>query len=106
MVYVVITTTSLGGLAGPAIQSLVTSTVDENEQGKIQGSLTSLTSLTNIIAPLFFNSLLFSFFISDASPIHLPGAPFFVASVILVIATVIAHFVFQRFPQSYASAEK
>ena len=106
MVYVVITTTSLGGLAGPAIQSLVTSTVDENEQGKIQGSLTSLTSLTNIIAPLFFNSLLFSFFISDASPIHLPGAPFFVASVILVIATVIAYFVFKRFPQSYASAEK
>ena len=78
MVYVVIVSTSVGGLAGPAIQSLVTSNVNETEQGQVQGSLISMTSLTNIIAPLFFNSFLFSYFISPQAPIHLPGAPFLV----------------------------
>ncbi len=100
MVYVIIISTSVGGLAGPAIQSLVTSTVNETEQGKIQGALTSLTSLTNIIAPVFFNTLLFSYFISDRSPIHLPGAPFLVGSLLLAISTGIAVLVFRRFPKS------
>ena len=100
MVYVIIISTSVGGLAGPAIQSLVTSTVNETEQGKIQGALTSLTSLTNIIAPVFFNTLLFSYFISDRSPIHLPGAPFLVGSLLLAISTGIAVLVFRKFPKS------
>lgn len=100
MVYVIIMTTSVGGLAGPAIQSLVTSTVDETEQGKIQGALTSLTSLTNIIAPVFFNTLLFSYFISDHSPIHLPGAPFLVGSCLLALSTIVAVVVFRRFPKA------
>ena len=100
MIYLIITTTSVGGLAGPAIQSLVTSTVDETEQGSIQGSLTSLTSFTNIVAPVLFNSLLFSYFISDESPIHLPGAPFFVGSCLLALSTVIAVLVFRKIPET------
>ncbi|MGB1927109.1 MAG: MFS transporter, partial [Rubripirellula sp.] len=100
MVYVIITTTSVGGLAGPAIQSLVTSTVDETEQGKIQGALTSLTSFTNIIAPVLFNSFLFSYFISEDSPIHLPGAPFLVGACLLAISTVVAVLVFKQFPKT------
>ncbi len=98
MVPWIIIMSSVGGLAGPAIQSLVTSTVDESEQGKIQGALTSLTSLTNIIAPVLFNTVLFSYFISDKSPIQLPGAPFFVGAVLIGISTMVAIVVFRRFP--------
>ena len=87
-------------VSGPAIQSLVTSRVDETEQGKIQGALTSLTSLTNIIAPLLFNTLLFSYFISDDAPINLPGAPFFVGFVLLIASIAIAVRVFRRFPET------
>ncbi len=105
MVYVIITTTSVGGLAGPAIQSLVTSTVDETEQGKIQGALTSLTSLTNIIAPVLFNTLLFSYFISEESPILLPGAPFLVGSCLLAISTIVAIAVFKKFPKVEQSSQ-
>lgn len=101
MVPMIIIFGSLGGLAGPAVQSLVTRTVDETEQGMIQGALTSLTSLTNIIAPLLFNTLLFSYFISSASPVHLPGAPFLVGSALLALSVVIAIQVFRRFPLSH-----
>ncbi len=81
---------AFGGVAGPAIQSLVTGTVDETEQGKIQGALTSLTSLTNIVAPILFNTFLFSYFISAAAPVHLPGAPFLVGAVLLTLSIFIA----------------
>ncbi len=91
---------AFGGVTGPAIQSLVTSNVDETEQGKIQGALTSLTSLTNIIAPLFFNTFLFSYFISAAAPLHLPGAPFLVGAALLTLSVFTAVRVFRRFPLS------
>ena len=105
MVYVVIVSTSVGGLAGPAIQSLVTRNVGETEQGQVQGSLISMTSLTNIIAPLFFNSFLFSYFISPEAPIHLPGAPFLVGACLLAASTLIAIAVFQRNPEAPTSIE-
>ena len=89
---------SLGGLAGPAIQSLVTSTVDESDQGKVQGALTSLVSLTSIIAPLFFTAGLFRFFTSELTPQKVPGAPLLVGSILLLISLVIAWQVFKRFP--------
>jgi len=91
---------AFSGVSGPAIQSLVTSRVDETEQGKIQGALTSLTSLTNIIAPVLFNTLLFSYFISDEAPVNLPGAPFFVGFVLLMVSIAIALHVFRRFPET------
>ncbi|KAA1259545.1 Tetracycline resistance protein, class C [Rubripirellula obstinata] len=89
---------SLGGIAGPAIQSLVTGSVDETEQGKVQGALTGLTSLTNVIAPIFFNFFLFSYFVSDAAPIVLPGAPLLAGSLLLTVSIFIAIRVFRRFP--------
>jgi DHA1 family tetracycline resistance protein-like MFS transporter len=98
MLYVIITFGSLGGIAGPAIQSLITKTVNEDDQGKVQGSLTSLVSLTNIIAPLFFTAGLFRFFTSETAPVEIPGAPFLVGGVLLILALLIIQRVFKRFP--------
>ncbi len=89
---------AIGGLAGPAMQSLIAGAVADTEQGKIQGALASLSSLTNIFAPLLFNTFLFSYFISDQAPIHLPGAPLLVASMLLTISIFIALSVFRRIP--------
>ena len=97
---------SLGGIAGPAIQSLVTGSVDETEQGRVQGALTGLTSLTNIVAPIFFNTLLFSYFISEAAPVKIPGAPFLVGSILLGASIFIAIPVFRRFPAPAKLAAK
>ena len=85
-----IVTGSLGAVVGPAIQSLVASVVDSSEQGKIQGALTSLVSLTNIIAPMLFTAGLFSYFTSPEAIINLPGAPFLLGSVLFAIAWSVA----------------
>lgn len=92
----------LAGLAGPAIQALVAGTVPPKDQGKVQGALTSMMSLSAIFAPLVFVSGLFSYFSSDAAPVHLPGAPFFLGSSLLVVAWVVLWRLFRRVPPGEA----
>lgn len=94
---------AFGGVAGPALQSLVAGSVDETEQGRVQGALTSLTSMTNVVAPLMFNTFLFSYFISDAAPVRLPGAPLLVGSMLLTASIFISISVFRRYPKMGAS---
>lgn len=90
---------ALGGIAGPAIQSLVTETVDETEQGEVQGALTSLQGLTSIGAPIVFTSGLFGFFTSKYTPVVFPGAPFLLGGILIFIAYFVAISVFRRFPK-------
>jgi DHA1 family tetracycline resistance protein-like MFS transporter len=80
---------ALGGVTGPAIQSLVAGAVPSGEQGKVQGALTSLMSLTNIAAPLLFTAGLFGHFTSAEAAVKLPGAPFLAGSLLLLAALVI-----------------
>lgn len=91
---------SLAGLAGPAIQSLVAGRVSPEEQGKVQGALTSLISLTNIPAPLLFTSGLLGYFTSEKAPFEFPGAPFVFGSLLLAIAVIVLARVFIKFPAS------
>lgn len=67
---------SFGGVAGPAIQSLVAGAVPPEDQGKVQGGITSLMSLTSIRTPLIFTAGLFSYLTSPSALIKLPSAPF------------------------------
>ncbi|GGY28828.1 tetracycline resistance MFS efflux pump [Rhodanobacter panaciterrae] len=81
---------SLGGLAGPPAQAMMTHQVDPHEQGRLQGALSSLASLAGIFAPALFSNL-FALFISDHAPVqHLPGAAFVLAAALLLIAGLIA----------------
>lgn len=91
---------SVGGVAGPAIQGLVAGTVSAQDQGKIQGAITSLMSLTSIFAPLIFASGLFAYFTSEAAVVELPGAPFLVGAVLYLCAFVVVWRLFRRFPGS------
>ena len=86
MVPIIIVFGALAGVALPAIQGLVAGNVLPSEQGKIQGAFTSLTSLTAIFSPLIFTAGLFSFFTSAAAPIILPGAPFFLGSLLFLVS--------------------
>ena len=89
---------SIGGVAGPAIQGLVAGTVAPHDQGKVQGAIQSLMSLTAIVAPLLFTAGLFSYFTSDAAPIELPGAPFLLGAVMYATAFVLLLRLFRRMP--------
>jgi DHA1 family tetracycline resistance protein-like MFS transporter len=98
MMFAVIVFGALGGVAGPAIQGLIAGTVEPRDQGKIQGAIASLRSLTSIFAPLIFAAGLFSYFTSPDAPIHLPGAPFLVGSALWAISFVLLWRLFRRIP--------
>ena len=98
MVPIIIVFGALSGVALPAIQGLVAGNVLPSEQGKIQGAFTSLTSLTAIFSPLIFTAGLFSFFTSAAAPIILPGAPFFLGSLLFLVSLVLLVRLFRRLP--------
>ncbi|ADB40859.1 TCR/Tet family MFS transporter [Spirosoma linguale] len=80
---------AMGGIAGPSIQGIISNQVPANEQGELQGALTSLTSTTSIFGPLIMTNL-FSFFTSPAAPVYLPGAPFYLASVLVIISAILS----------------
>jgi DHA1 family tetracycline resistance protein-like MFS transporter len=79
----------LGGIAGPALQSIITTEVPANQQGELQGGLTGLVSLTTIIGP-FLMIFLFVFFTSDNAPVHYPGAPFMMGAVCMLLSVIFA----------------
>ncbi len=51
----------LGGVGFPALQSLLSSQVDEHAQGRLQGVLASLISLTSIVGPLAISAAYFAY---------------------------------------------
>jgi DHA1 family tetracycline resistance protein-like MFS transporter len=80
---------ALWALASPATQALITRQVGADAQGRIQGALMSLVSLAGIIGPAMFAGS-FGLFIGKHAPMHLPGAPFLIAAVLLACAVLIA----------------
>lgn len=80
---------ALGGIAGPSVQGLISNQVPPNEQGELQGALTSLTSTTSIIGPLIMTNL-FSYFTTTQAPVYFPGAPYLLSAVLTVISAVLA----------------
>jgi MFS transporter, DHA1 family, tetracycline resistance protein len=89
MMLVVMVVGSLGGIAGPALQGLITRVVSDREQGSVQGALSSLGSLTAIVSPLVATSL-FAFFTGPNAPFTFAGAPFVFGAVLLAVAAVLA----------------
>ncbi len=79
----------MGGIAGPALQGIISTQVPANEQGELQGALTSLMSITSIVGPVLMTST-FSYFTNSVAPFYLPGAPMLLGAVLTIIATVLA----------------
>lgn len=88
MMYAIMVPFSLGGLAGPAMQGIISTQVPANEQGELQGSLTSLNSVAAIIGPIFMTFLFYKFTAKDA-PIYFPGASFMAAAILTTISLVL-----------------
>jgi len=80
----------LGGIAGPALQATISGHVPPNMQGELQGSLTSLMSLTSIIGPLVMTNL-FAYFTTVKAPLLFPGAPFVLGGVLMLASSVVAY---------------
>jgi len=89
MLYLCMIPYCLGGLSGPALQGLATEKVAKNEQGELQGAFAILNSVSLIIGPLLF-SYVFFFFTKKDSTVYFPGAPYLLASALMLISTFIA----------------
>lgn len=92
----------LGGLATPSIQGIISNKVPDDQQGELQGALTSLISFTAVFGPPLMTGL-FGYFTSDVAPIELPGAAFVMGSLLIIISLILAVKFLKR---SHNSADK
>jgi MFS transporter, DHA1 family, tetracycline resistance protein len=80
----------LGGICGPSLQSVISGHVPSNQQGELQGALTSLMSLTTIIGPLIMNGT-FAYFTSGKAPFHMPGIHFLIGAACMLLSIFITY---------------
>jgi MFS transporter, DHA1 family, tetracycline resistance protein len=89
MMFVFLVPYCLGGIAGPALQGIMSTQVPPNSQGELQGALTSLMSLTSIIGPIAM-TWLFSHYAKPSSEIYFPGAAMIAGAVLSLISAFLA----------------
>jgi DHA1 family tetracycline resistance protein-like MFS transporter len=89
MMYAFMIPYALGGISGPALQSIMSNHVPVTEQGELQGALTGLMSASSIIGPLLMTHF-FAYFTSPQAPVQLPGAPFLLGGLLTLVSTILA----------------
>jgi DHA1 family tetracycline resistance protein-like MFS transporter len=94
---------ALWGIAAPAIQTLMSRCVDHSSQGRLQGAVNSVRAITGMVGPLLFTQV-FSLAISPKLRLHVPGAPYFVAGLLLSSSLALAAY-FTRTHSSSVSPE-
>ncbi len=95
MMFVFLIPYCLGGICGPALQSIISGNVPANEQGELQGALTSLISLTSIFGPMLMTGL-FSYFTGPKAPFHFSGAAFALGAVFMLASAFIAYYTLEK----------
>jgi len=95
MMFIFLIPYCLGGIAGPALQAVISIQVPETEQGKIQGTLTSLMSASAIVGPPLMTGI-FYYFTKEQTPFEFAGAPFLLASILMTISAFMAYYSFRK----------
>jgi DHA1 family tetracycline resistance protein-like MFS transporter len=85
----------LGGIAGPALQAVISGHVPSNEQGELQGTMTALMSVTMIVGPLLM-SYVFSYFTKKTATVYFPGAAFLLGAVLMLASAIIAYLILKE----------
>ncbi len=96
---------ALWGIAAPAIQSLMARHVDPSSQGKLQGAINSLRAVTGMAGPVPFTQV-FTLAISPRFTLHLPGAPYYLAAVLLGTSLLLAVYVTRPSEAGQAVSER
>ncbi|XP_074353636.1 uncharacterized protein LOC141692634 isoform X4 [Apium graveolens] len=73
--------------APPCIRSIASKQVGLSEQGKAQGCIAGICSLSNVVSPLIFSPLT-ALFLSDSAPFHFPGFSLMCCSLAAMIAFI------------------
>lgn len=85
----------LGGIAGPSLQGIMSTQVPANQQGELQGALTSLVSLTSILGPLLM-TWLFYHFSEPGADLYFPGAAMIAGSLLTLLSAFLARLSLKR----------
>ena len=85
LAYIALLPMSLGGFTTPAINGIASSQIGPDQQGELQGTLSSMMSLTAIISPPLM-TLTFGAFSGADALTYLPGAPFLLAAGLTLMA--------------------
>jgi len=101
MIFVTIILGSIGGVAGPAEQSLISQAVPADEQGAVQGALNSLASVAGVIGPLVW-TWIFAASLGTNGTLNFPGLAFIIAGVLTLIALAVAVRVLNRWSPNKA----
>jgi DHA1 family tetracycline resistance protein-like MFS transporter len=96
MLYAILVVGSLGGIAGPSVQALISKAAGPSEQGTVQGAISSIMSLTGVVGPVVFTHL-FGYFTSDAAPMKIPGVAFFGGAALIFLGMLLAVRTFSGF---------
>ncbi|MBQ2260183.1 MAG: TCR/Tet family MFS transporter [Loktanella sp.] len=75
--------TALGSIAAPALQGIMSRTAADNQQGELQGTVTSINAVATILAPLIVTQT-FWYFTAPQNPFYLPGAPFLLSALLVL----------------------
>ncbi|MEY3405826.1 MAG: hypothetical protein RL161_1256, partial [Bacteroidota bacterium] len=89
----------LGGIAGPALQGVMSGVVPPNAQGELQGGFGSLMSFTSIFGPVIMSNL-FGFFSVTGTDYYFPGAALMLGAILSVISSLMARSTLKRVNQN------
>src|SRR5690625_463796 len=74
----------IGGIGLPALQTLLSQRVDEQRQGRVQGVLVSINSVTSVFEPVAFTTIFAFTYINADGFLTLCAAALYVPCVILI----------------------
>lgn len=84
MIYVLLPLAALGNVTGPAISALMANRIGDDGQGELQGVIASSQAMVAVVAPLVMTGIFHAF--TDGEGAYVPGAPFYLAALILLLA--------------------
>jgi DHA1 family tetracycline resistance protein-like MFS transporter len=88
VVMALIPISALGAIAQPSLQGILSRIAPDDQQGELQGVLSSIASISMVVGPLMMTQV-FALFAGPSAPMHLPGAPFLLAAVLMAIGGVV-----------------
>jgi len=89
MMYIFLIPYCLGGIGMPALQGIISAQVPSNEQGELQGAMTSLISITSIIGPPLMTNT-YAYFTDNNTPMHFAGAAFILGALFMLVSLLLA----------------
>jgi DHA1 family tetracycline resistance protein-like MFS transporter len=88
MMYIILIPYCIGGISTPSLQGYMSNQVPLNEQGEMQGALSSMVSITAFLGPLIMTQT-YAYFASDHAVVSFPGAAFMLGAIFTLVALVL-----------------